>query len=74
MPARRTTTARKELQGTARQDRGPKREPAARITRAIPPPAHLGEAAAAEWVGLMRTLIDLGTVTQADLRALESLA
>lgn len=65
----------KTLRGTARADRiKPKVDPSARLVDVPEAPALLSPGAAAEWRTLARTLVDLGTLTAADLRALEMLA
>jgi P27 family predicted phage terminase small subunit len=74
MPARRISPALKTLRGTAREDRRPKRDFAARLARAPSPPVCLSELAAREWRGLAPAAAALGTLTAADLRAFELLA
>ena len=73
MPARRSAAA-KALAGTARRDRLPKpTDPAAKLAEAPPPPDHLSGRARSEWMGLAPAAVGLGTLTGADLRALELL-
>jgi P27 family predicted phage terminase small subunit len=74
MPAHRTSTVTKLLRGTDRADRKPKRDFAARLNRAPPPPAHLSERAQGEWKAVGKAAVGVGTLTQGDLRAFELLA
>lgn len=64
----------KQLRGTARADR--QKAPGAheRLQCTPEPPPNLSEAAAAEWRALAPLLVEAGTLTPADLRALELLA
>src|ERR1039457_357742 len=62
------------MKGTAREDRKPRRDFAARLARAPSPPAHLSERAAGEWQRLAPAAVGIGTLTAADLRAFELLA
>ncbi|MEP7301716.1 MAG: phage terminase small subunit P27 family [Caldimonas sp.] len=72
--SRPVSIAVKTLRGTARQDRQKaKLDPAARLVDVPPAPRHLSAAAAAEWDRLAADLVALGTLTAADLRALELL-
>lgn len=73
MPAHRLNIARKTVQGTLRN----RRKTAGahtRLTRAPAPPERLSEAARDEWRRLAPLLVTAGTLTAADLRALELLA
>jgi len=74
MAAPRKSNLYKLIGGTTREDRRPKRDFAARLSRAPLPPARLSDRAAAEWRQLAPAVVALGTLTQADLRAFELLA
>lgn len=73
MANRRKSNLAKAIRGTARHDRVPKKDHAARLSRAPTPPAGLSEAAAAEWRRLAPSAVSIGTLTLADLRAFELL-
>src|SRR4051812_1263430 len=63
----------KNLRGTARNDRLPMRTALDRLRTAPAAPAHLSERARVEWKGLARVCVELGVLTNSDLRALELL-
>ena len=73
MPARRTDLE-KQLSGTARADRTPKRDVAQRLLTPPKPPSHMSPRARAEWRRIAPAVVGLGTLTTADLRAFEMLA
>jgi hypothetical protein len=63
MSAHRKSTTLKIISGTERPDRRPKRDYAARLSRAPSPPADLPERAACEWRRLAGVAVGLGTLT-----------
>ena len=68
------SNALKLISGTARRDRQPRSHPGERLVSPPEPPEHLSDRAAAEWRRLARELAEAGSLTGADLRALELLA
>jgi P27 family predicted phage terminase small subunit len=70
---RRRTNLAKLRTNTLRKGRGPKADMAARLFRAVPPPANMSERAKAEWKRLMPVVIALGTMSRCDLRAFQLL-
>lgn len=66
--------ATKELRGTSRADRKHPPSTVERLTTNPAAPKHLSAGAAAEWRKLAPLLVKAGTLTRADLRALELLA
>jgi len=74
VPAHRKSTHTKLVTGTLRADRQPRADVAARLTIPPKPPAQLGPRAAGEWRRVARAAAGIGTLTTADLRALELLA
>lgn len=72
MPSR-MSEAKKDVRGTLRASRRIAPATLARLTTAPRPPATLSDAARAEWERLVPVLIGAGTLTTADLRALELL-
>lgn len=73
MPARKAERL-KLVAGTARPDRAPKRDGAERLVVPPEPPDHLDARAQAEWCRVAQAAVSLGTLTTADLAALELLA
>ena len=73
MPARRTSNALKVIQSTARSDRKPRRDFAARLARTPSPPAYLSQRATEAWRRLAPAATNLGVLTLADLAAFELL-
>jgi P27 family predicted phage terminase small subunit len=73
MPHRKSNTL-KLISGTARRDRQPQSHWGERLVSVPEPPAHLSDRAATEWRRLARELVEAGSLTGADLRALELLA
>jgi len=63
----------KNLRGTVRIDRLPKPTALDRLRTAPQAPAHLSERARIEWKALAPVCCEMGTLTNADLRALELL-
>jgi len=63
----------KNLRGTVRNDRTPKPTALDRLRTAPQAPAHLSERARIEWKALAPVCCEMGTLTNADLRALELL-
>src|SRR5947207_2461185 len=63
----------KNLRGTVRIDRLPKPTALDRLRTAPQAPAHLSERASIEWKALASVCCEMGTLTNADLRALELL-
>lgn len=72
MPAR-LADRHKLLRGTLRPGRTRRKRVTGRLARCPPPPAHLGETAAAEWRRLAPQAHALGTLHGCDLRAFELL-
>jgi len=66
--------ALKLISGTARRDRQSRSHAGERLVSPPGPPEHLSDRAAAEWRRLARELVEAGSLTGADLRALELLA
>lgn len=73
MPARRSN-ASKAARNTLRPARVRDIAAGERLVAAPPPPAGIDPAAAAEWRRLAPLLVEVGTLTAADLRALQLLA
>jgi P27 family predicted phage terminase small subunit len=74
MPTRLKSSQRKDLHHTARRDRQPKPAVFGRLLTVPRPPKHLSQRAATEWKRVAPALVAIGTLTGADLRALELLA
>jgi P27 family predicted phage terminase small subunit len=71
---KRKSNLAKRLSGSARRDRLPKRDLAARLIRAVPPPRGMSDRAKLEWRALMPAVLAIGTMSKADLRAFALLA
>ena len=69
----RTPTTTKAAQGTLRPGRESPATAADALTTAPAPPDHLSEASQAEWKRLAPVVVDLGTLSRADLRGFELL-
>jgi P27 family predicted phage terminase small subunit len=69
----RTPTTIKSAQGTLRPGRETPATAADALTTAPTPPPHLSPAAANEWKRLAPVVVDLGTLSRADLRGFELL-
>lgn len=69
----RTPTTIKAAQGTLRPGRETPATAADALTTAPPPPSHLSEAAKTEWKRLAPVVVNLGTLSRADLRGFELL-
>ena len=72
--SQRLSSQLKAFRGTHRPDRTPTPTALDRLRAVPPPPAHLSERAKIEWVPLATSCVELGTLTSADMRALELLA
>jgi len=72
MPARRSVAA-KTAAGTLRPARAKQVPAGDRLLEAPPPPPGVSPGAAAEWTRLATDLVAVGTLTAADLRALQLL-
>jgi P27 family predicted phage terminase small subunit len=72
--AKRKSNLSKQLRATHRADRQPKRDLAARLIRAAPPPRDMTDRAKREWRALMPAVLSIGTMSRADLRAFALLA
>jgi P27 family predicted phage terminase small subunit len=70
----RLSLAEKVSRGTVRPDRAPKMTALRRFDKPPRAPAHLSPRAKVEWGNLARVTVEIGTLTGADLRALELLA
>lgn len=70
----RRSNASKAARGTLRADRMKQVPAGERLLEVPKPPAGLDPAAAAEWKRLAPLLVEVGTLTAADLRALQLLA
>ena len=73
MPAQRKPAAVKRLQGTARADRAPRVDYAARLTAPPPAPATMRPDAIPHWQRVAAAAVGIGTLTAADLPMLELL-
>lgn len=72
MPSRRSVAA-KTAAGTLRKSRMKQAPAGERLVEAPPPPPGLSSAAAAEWARLAEVLVEVGSLTRADLRGLSML-
>lgn len=70
----RTAATIKAAQGTLRNHRQDTLTAADALTETPPPPGHLSDAAQTEWTRLAPLVVELGTMSRADLRAFELLA
>lgn len=70
----RRSVASKTARGTLRADRIKAVPAGERLLEVPKPPAGLSKAAAAEWAGLAGVLVEVGSLTRADLRNLALLA
>jgi P27 family predicted phage terminase small subunit len=65
---------RKRVAGTLRSDDVPMQSPLDPLRTPPRPPPHLSASARAEWTWLVKACVDLGTIIEADTRALALLA